>query len=158
MFLIFAAGLLPDPDSSFHPSIPNFYTWVIALVFELSILAFRVANVASYLGEASSLEGAETALGTLRALLLVMMSVVFMSAGHRLHDMIESNSYERGSLISNRNPEPQQYGGTDGKAINKTNSVAADAQSSGWLDYFIGFRVLFPYIWYFNSDLVRGIG
>ena len=116
-------------------------------MFELSILALRVANVASHSVEASGLEAAETALRTLRALLLVMMSIVFLSAGHRRRDIVESNSYERESLISNRNPESQPYGGTDCKAGNKTNLVTADAQSSGWLDYFIGFRVLFPYIW-----------
>lgn len=40
------------------------------------------------------------------------------------------------------------YGTIGNTGDKRSPQIAQDTQSSGWLDYFMGFRVLFPYIWF----------
>jgi ATP-binding cassette, subfamily B, vacuolar membrane transporter HMT1/ACLQ len=50
------------------------------------------------------------------------------------------------SLLGSNVNRHATYGVTDSKPMPlRQHSMK---QKGGWLDYFIGFRILFPYIWY----------
>lgn len=74
--------------------------------------------------------------------MLSIMSAILVPIRCRRFRKDQSNGSERQGLLENGDP------------ISKYDSFPAihekvtDAQSTGWLDYFVGFSALFPYIWY----------
>ena len=139
-FLYFAAGLLPDPEGPFQPERPNWYTWILAIVFEAVIIVLTQV-MASRLGGLGELESAETALGAFRVATLLVMSIVFALIDYSWRITRFSAIDEREGLLEN-SVNGSGYGIT---ATPKPR--IRDAQSTGWLDYFVGFSTLFPYIW-----------
>ena len=138
VLMYFGAGLLPDPDTPFKPSKSNYHTWLIAMTFELLML------VATHLTASAShglthLEASELALGCARFIMLLIMSMVLVPAHC---GRLRKGQGERQTLLD------------EGEPVSKYDSFpgilekVGDAQSTGWLDYFIGFSALFPYIWY----------
>ncbi len=54
---------------------------------------------------------------------------------------------ESQSLLESSHGPAASYGGSNGSASGNPTQKARDAQSTGWLDYFAGFQILFPYLW-----------
>lgn len=55
---------------------------------------------------------------------------------------------ERQSLLENGHRSSENYGSVPQAKGDKRRTQVA---GTGWLEYFAGFRVLFPYLWYHNS-------
>jgi ATP-binding cassette, subfamily B, vacuolar membrane transporter HMT1/ACLQ len=144
VLLYFAAGLLPDPDGPFEPSRSNFHSWLVAVVYEMSILVLTQFVVFSLNGH-GRLEISESGLGALRIILLLMMSAMFVASDRRQVWTKWNTGFEREGLISGADTAAA-YG-----SVPSSKAAKVDAQATGWLDYFVGFRALFPYIWYDSS-------
>ncbi|MCJ1401064.1 hypothetical protein MMC11_004276 [Xylographa trunciseda] len=73
------------------------------------------------------------------------MAAFFKVAQQPVEVDLETTTEERRALLG---PEISRVHVIDtGKSPTITIQEKVDAQSSGWFDYFVGFRVLFPYIW-----------
>jgi hypothetical protein len=111
---------------------------MLAIVFEgIAILAPNILHAPM-----GRLEKIEAMLAAFR--MVVLMTMVSLHALPAI--MARSVGYhsdaERDALLPNKD------------AATKMNQLALptiDAQSTGWLDYFIGFSALLPYIWYVNT-------
>ena len=134
-FLYFVAGLLPDPEGPFHPSLAHRFAWVTGACLESSVLALSLRLRKAEIGVVN------TALSCLKIILLLSMCIthVYLRSGDGL-DIC--SAAEREGLLSNGNAE---YG-TNGNSPYKGKNQAPQSRG-GWLDYFIGFRILFPYLW-----------
>lgn len=82
----------------------------------------------------------------LRVLAIVRIVVLFsMSVLHfyaRRREIVQKTTFsEREGLLSD---DQAEYGTNSNKPSEKP--IAPKLQG-GWLDYFIGFRILFPYLW-----------
>jgi hypothetical protein len=64
----------------------------------------------------------------------------------------KSTPDERQSLLQNGNGSTANYGGTHDSTSTPTPARRTQVSGTGWLDYFAGFRVLFPYLWYDNGS------
>ncbi|KAL9084059.1 MAG: hypothetical protein Q9165_008260 [Trypethelium subeluteriae] len=73
------------------------------------------------------------------------MITSFSIAVYREMRAFEVNQSETECLIGNR------YSSEDHGAISKQYTATSDAQATGWIDYFMGFVTLFPYMWPSNS-------
>lgn len=62
----------------------------------------------------------------------------------------ETESLLGNGVTKGANAAGNGYGATNGSSSPafKATGRPRDAQSSGWFDYFAGFKVLFPYLWY----------
>ena len=113
------AGLLPDPDVSYTPSDWNSYVWVVSLVFETAFLALFVSRCHGRLPVRST-------------------------------DTDASNTPEETERLLNRNMAPNRengYGSTPNKSKGVLEARVGDAQTTTWLDYVVGFKNLFPFLW-----------
>ncbi|KAL5364120.1 putative transport protein [Aspergillus floccosus] len=143
VFLFFAASLLPDPDTPYQPSLTNAHTWLTALGFELPLAVVfsfcRPPQITSHhsLGD----QGIYTAMIVLaytRILFLSSSSILFFLAPRTISDP------EGASLLAGHQDESSY--GTVGQEPTK-RPTTADAQSTNWLDYLVGFGQLLPLIW-----------
>jgi ATP-binding cassette, subfamily B, vacuolar membrane transporter HMT1/ACLQ len=135
--LYYVAGLLPDPADEFAPGPTALCVWIVNIIFE-GVL--RVLSEMIY----SPLSKSPLVLGILRMTALLMMISAYVAARYdQVVKTVQSEDTE--SLLGSDRIRSNGYG-----AINGDNSPAAQPvlkPKAGWLDYFIGFRVLFPYIW-----------
>lgn len=150
MLLYYLAGLLPNPDGPWSPTWPHCHAWITGLLLEAVIAAVfkteqRAINVpANILDVLFSLGIAR--IGVL--LVMIALLVLRQYALRRLHS--SSTSEERQGLLENgQGPVGSYNGANNGHAAAGKPSAKKpkDAQSSGWFDYFNGFRILFPYLW-----------
>lgn len=95
----------------------------------------------------SGLEATQLALGAFRSLILFLMLAAYIYVQRPLLKDTGAICPERARLGSNDYAAIPGYGTIDQRDDVKVSPKAKDSQSSGWLSYFIGFRVLFPYIW-----------
>ena len=130
----FGVGLLPDPDGPFTPGIPNFHTWLVAIVFEILIVI--VSN-----NSASSRKDIYITIGSgaLRILLLLSMVTLFIIRQRKVRRYVSGTDSERQYLVED-------------SAFSRNYGVSAmqeklAGQPVGWINYFYGFSKLFPYIW-----------
>ncbi|CCF45598.1 hypothetical protein CH063_14633 [Colletotrichum higginsianum] len=151
VLLYYLAGLLPDPEGPWTPTSAHFYAWIVGALFEAFIAAvfsseknsFRVAN---------DLLDVLDILGAARIVVLVAMMVCLILRDYKLKpSQPKSDPEERQSLLgssSSSNGESRNYGGAHphGAPAHKP-PARTQVQGTGWLDYFAGFRVLFPYLW-----------
>ncbi|GJC95856.1 ABC transporter [Colletotrichum higginsianum] len=148
VLLYYLAGLLPDPEGPWTPTSAHFYAWIVGALFEAFIAAvfsseknsFRVAN---------DLLDVLDILGAARIVVLVAMMVCLILRDYKLKpSQPKSDPEERQSLLgssSSSNGESRNYGGAHphGAPAHKP-PARTQVQGTGWLDYFAGFRVLFP--------------
>jgi len=136
ILLFYIASILPDPDLPYRPSESNLYTWLVSIIFETTF-AILGTLTASHAKENDVLNYAVLAICYLRIGTLSAISVLFFARPRNwinpafpgLVDVEQSASY--GTW------EPSM----------KAKTGAGDAQSTGWLDYLVGFGKLFPYVW-----------
>lgn len=87
------------------------------------------------------------ALGFLRVFILVLMTGLLIVREYKLRPTKpKSVPEEQQSLLENGNGSSESYGSvpTAGPGAPRRTQVSG----TGWLDYFAGFRVFFPYLWY----------
>lgn len=86
-------------------------------------------------------------LGLLRVLTLLVMSIILLVREYKLRPARpkrSSSSEEQESLLGNGNGA-SGYGSvpaSDAEPVKRTQ-----VSGTGWLDYFAGFKLLFPYLW-----------
>ncbi|KAF1950195.1 hypothetical protein CC80DRAFT_529081 [Byssothecium circinans] len=134
VLLYFIVGLLPDPEVSFHPSASHSRAWMIACVFELLLLA----TLWRTMGQEKPL--VQWSLGITRLLCLFCMCTIF----HWPRASTKANGEETESLLNGSNGP--SYRSIPVGAPPKFAERDITRKSS-WVDYLIGFRLLFPYIW-----------
>lgn len=157
MFLFFLAGLLPNPDGPWYPTVSHCHAWVTAVIVEAVIAAVLKTEGPSIRISAALLD-ALVALGVARILALLIMIAVLVRRQYALRSSAStSTTEERQGLLENGQGPPASYGGAHdhghghghghGQVGKPPAGKPRDAQGSGWLDYIAGFRVLFPYLW-----------
>jgi len=130
--MYFVVGLLPDPTEQFDPSKSHLHAWIAAAIFETGILlsTWKVGMPAR--------EIAQWYVGAVRLLTVACMIAVHISTSP--DKAPQTNETE--SLLNG-----VSYGTTKPDHSNYQAQASPQARKAGWLDYFIGFRLLFPYIW-----------
>ena len=82
-------------------------------------------------------------LGLGRVAVLALMTALMVRRQYLLRP--ERGSVAEGrSLLENGDGPANGYGGANGAHAAKKHP---DAQAASWFDYFVGFKVLFPYLW-----------
>ncbi|KAG9230913.1 P-loop containing nucleoside triphosphate hydrolase protein [Amylocarpus encephaloides] len=132
LFVYFGSGLLPDPDGPFSPEYPQFHAWMVAISFEILTLVLS-GMYTTYDRLATVL----AAFSLLRLVLMVTMVGLFANQ-NRARWRLTAFDVEREALL----------GGDSITEVNMTcKSPGFKGTPVGWLEYFYGFRRLFPYIW-----------
>jgi ABC-type transport system involved in Fe-S cluster assembly fused permease/ATPase subunit len=146
LLLFFLAGLLPDPDGPWSPTASNCHAWIAGAMLEGVIIAL-FGTQQRYIKVDPKLRDALIGLGIARIATLVVMIALVVRRHYALRSSrLNSTSGERQGLLENGN----------GHAAPRAKSgKPRDPQSSGWLDYIAGFRVLFPYLWPKDSVLYQ---
>ena len=143
VLLYFLAGLLPDPDGPWTPTITTHcFAWVVGVLLEVviaSVFMSQQHQIHVPLGLLDSLFGLSLA----RIVTLGIMIALLVCREYEFQGPEQGPESERQSLLENGNG-PNGYGSDSSK---QTPKKPRDAQSAGWFDYFAGFRVLFPYLW-----------
>ncbi|KAF1998233.1 hypothetical protein P154DRAFT_604151 [Amniculicola lignicola CBS 123094] len=134
--LYYAAGLLPDPHGPFRPTLGHAVAWWFSIAIEIANLLIQDFHT-RYHSDFSIV------LGSLRVLILCCMCILYQGLLNR-KPLDETNIEETTSLLSNADANSTSYGSTIKAENNKQ-------REPGWLGYFIGFGILFPYIWPVNS-------
>lgn len=142
VLLYFLAGLLPDPDGPWTPTTPHCFAWVVGVLLE-AVIASIFMSQQNQIHVPSGLLDRLFGLSLGRIVILGIMIVLLIYRDYEWKVPKGSDS-ERQSLLENGNGT-NVYGSNNSKPKAKKTR---DAQSAGWFDYFAGFRVLFPYLWY----------
>ena len=143
--LYFVAGLLPDPDGPWTPTISHCHAWVTAVAIE-AVIATLFITERRFIDVPSNLLDALFGLGMARIIVFVAMIALLTWRQYAIRSSLASSTAgERQGLLENGNG--RSPAGPPGKR--------RDAQDSGWLDYIAGFRVLFPYLWPKDSALYQ---
>lgn len=88
-------------------------------------------------------------LGIARIVTLVVMIALLVRRQYAIRaSASSSDAEERQGLLENGQGPVGGYNGTNGHTSTpKAPAGKPGGQNKGWLDYFAGFRVLFPYLW-----------
>ena len=147
LLLFFLAGLLPDPDGPWSPTVSNCHSWIAGALLEGVILAL-FGTQQRYIDLPAKLLDTLIGLGIARIAILVLMIGLVVRRQYALRSsLLRSTAGERQGLLENGN----------GHATSRDGKKPRDAQNAGWLDYMAGFRVLFPYLWPKDSVLYQAI-
>src|SRR3569833_2008335 len=134
VLLYFLAGLLPDPDRPWSPTISHCHAWVAAASLEATTAALFVTH-RRFIDVPSSLLDALFGLAPARIAVLATMIALFAWRQHALRSSLASSTAGERRCILETGPLPA------GPADKRR-----DPQQTGWLDYIAGFRALFPYL------------
>ncbi|KAK8044767.1 ABC transporter [Apiospora rasikravindrae] len=152
--LFYCVGLLPDPDVPYTVSKVQNCSWLISLIFEVVQIVYLPGNHFQHGWIAILL----TTFASLRVLILICMIALFKAASHNVSNRhhIRRDPEESAGLLERNAGENGSYGAarTEDNG-NKASRPTGDAQTTSWLDYFLGFRKLFPYIWPSNSRTLQ---
>ncbi|KAK7423018.1 hypothetical protein QQX98_001308 [Neonectria punicea] len=157
VLLYFLAGLLPDPEGPWSPSAAHCCAWVTGALVEV-VIAAVFSSVESSLRVSKGFTSTLIVLGSSRiAILMLMVATLILEEYESRSSQPKSVPEERQSLLENGN-------GSSGYSSVQTRAPAAPDPASrtqvsgtGWLDYFAGFRVLFPYLWPKDSPIYQAI-
>lgn len=146
--LYFLAGLLPDPDGPWSPTLPHCYAWNIAVLVELVTAAVFVSEK-NFIHLPPALLDSLCGLGIARIVVFGFMIALLSRRQYELRTTEKGPSSEHESLLENGEGGSNGYGGTNGNgnATKPEPKKPRDPQKSGWFEYIAGFRVLFPYLW-----------
>ncbi|KAJ1334931.1 ATP-binding cassette subfamily B vacuolar membrane transporter HMT1/ACLQ [Microdochium nivale] len=137
-----------------HPA--HAAAWLVAVLLEVTINAVLFVQ-ARHVPLPDSLIRTLFVLGMARAGLLCLMIALIAHWRYRQRPEKAIAHDETESLLENgtKAAKTNGYGATNGN-VNGTLPAPGknrDAQSSGWFDYFAGFKVLFPYLWPADSPM-----
>lgn len=150
MLLYYLAGLLPNPDGPWSPTVPNCHAWITGLLLEAVIAAvFKTEQRAIHVP--ANVLDVLFSLGIARIGVLLVMIALLVFREYATRSLLsQSTQEERQGLLENGQGRVGSYDGTNNGHATPGKPAAKkpkDAQSSGWFDYFNGFRILFPYLW-----------
>ncbi|KAI0134630.1 ABC transporter [Xylariales sp. AK1849] len=154
VLLYFLAGVLPDPDGPWTPSISHSHAWVFGVLLE-AVLAGLFFSEKSLIPVPPEVLDSLFGLSLARIAVLTLMIMVVIRRQYELRSTEHGSPSERQSLLEDGNGATIRYNGTNGTSKQETKK--RDPQKSGWFDYFAGFRVLFPYLWPSDSHVYQGI-
>lgn len=150
VLLYFLAGLLPDPEGPWSPVAANGHGWVAGVLLE-AVIAAVLKTQQPVIGLSRDVVDTLLSLALARLVVLVVMIGLMVLREYKLNRSSESQSAleERQSLLGNGSGPVPDYGGAHPHmpAIKPASGKPPGVQGTGWLDYFAGFRVLFPYLW-----------
>lgn len=137
MALYFVAGLLPDPVDHFAPGATAVCVWMVGIFFEAVLWTSSV--IFDNIFPISNL-----VMGVARMIVMLTM-IIILSVAHWDCIAKSAHSEDTERLLGSSHSAPNDYGTVDESSISSIRSTSKP--KAGWLEYFIGFRVLFPYIW-----------
>ncbi|KAF2259678.1 P-loop containing nucleoside triphosphate hydrolase protein, partial [Lojkania enalia] len=135
--LFYLAGLLPDPDDPYSVSTVNFHMWLISLVYEILLFSLRVGHDIQAQKTSTALDALQRLFSACRIAILLLLVVLYAATTRRGYNEIEEEEGEREALLG------------------KKPSRAGDAQTTTWLDYLLGFKKLFPFLWPSDSKRLQ---
>ncbi|KAI8955655.1 hypothetical protein F4801DRAFT_528515 [Xylaria longipes] len=152
VLLYFLAGLLPDPDGPWTPTVSHAFAWAVGILVE-AVIAAVFASQHRVINAPLELLNPLFGLAMARiALFLAMISLVVRRES-KLREAQPGTTSERRPLLENGDGPTNGYGGTITSAAKPTTPRSRDPSKSNWFDYFAGTRVLFPYLWPSNAPL-----
>ncbi|KUI53152.1 Heavy metal tolerance protein [Cytospora mali] len=168
VLLYFLAGMLPNPDGPWSPTYSHFHAWIAALFMEAVIAAVFMAEKRA-IGVSNNLLETLSGLGLARIVTLGVMIALLAFREFKLRSSAPTSTPdERQSLLENGQDSTPEYGTAPAHAhahahgahahhppIKPASGKPPGVQGTGWLDYFAGFRVLFPYLWPKDSPLYQ---
>ncbi|KAI1202881.1 hypothetical protein F5X97DRAFT_286024 [Nemania serpens] len=152
VLLYFLAGLLPDPDGPWTPTISHAFAWGVGILVE-AVIAAVFASQGEVISAPLGLLDALFGLAMARIVLLLVMTSLVVRREYELRKAERGTASERRPLLENGDGPTNGYGGTVSSAAKPAATKARDPSKSNWFDYFAGTRVLFPYLWPSNSPL-----
>ncbi|OLN85668.1 Heavy metal tolerance protein 2 [Colletotrichum chlorophyti] len=158
VLLYFLAGLLPDPEGPWTPTSAHFYAWIVAALFE-AVIAAVFSSEKHFLRIPNGSLEVLSVLGVSRIAILIIMGGLLILRDYKLRPPLpKSDPEERQSLLGNGHDAHANYGGAHphGQQAHAP-SGRRELQGTGWLDYFAGFKVLFPYLWPKDSPVYQAI-
>ncbi|KAM0420478.1 hypothetical protein ACHAPT_011772 [Fusarium lateritium] len=158
VLLYFLAGLLPDPEGPWSPGSAHCYAWLAGALVE-TVIAGVFSSEKSLLRSSSSFLDILIILGLSRAAILILMMSSLILREYKLRPSEPSSAQEeRQSLLENGNGSSRNYGGIQAHTPpSPAPAKRTQVSGTGWLDYFAGFRVLFPYLWPKDSPVYQAI-
>lgn len=128
------------------PGSAHCFAWVIGTLFEIVTVAI-LSSVQPSIRVSAEFIFILNVLALVRVVTLIIM-ITIMCLGKYLSRRSESkaSAEERQSLLQG-NGASASYGGTQAPALAVPPVRRTQVSGTGWLDYFAGFRVLFPYLW-----------
>ncbi|KPM37956.1 Heavy metal tolerance protein [Neonectria ditissima] len=154
VLLYFLAGLLPDPEGPWSPDAAHCCGWVTGALVE-AVIAAVFSSVEPSLRVSSGFVNVLNILGLSRIAVLVFMITALILKDYKSRP--KSVPEERQSLLENGNGS-SSYSSIPAQTPTGPNSTKrTQVSGTGWLDYFAGFRVLFPYLWPKDSPLYQAI-
>lgn len=157
VWLFYGVGLLPDPDSSYTMSSAQQLMWLVSLMFEIAFLAAGVRSLPDkqHLRDTVAALSVSQATFNVLRLLLLFLSLVFYWASSRTKPKERTlNEEETQSLINGSSQNGAAYG-TNGRPKDKVAKKGGDAQTGNWINYLLGFKKLFPFLWYVSYHLLH---
>ncbi|KAM0323758.1 hypothetical protein ACHAQA_008695 [Verticillium albo-atrum] len=153
VILYFLSGLLPDPEGPWSPGGAHCLAWVVGALSEVVITAAFAVDQPSLRVARGFIEALDS-LSVARTVILVVMTATLGLREYKLRPAhVESASEERESLLANGNGNG--YGSSP--AASPGSARRTQVSGTGWLDYFAGFKVLFPYLWPKDSPAYQAI-
>ncbi|RYC63395.1 hypothetical protein CHU98_g2823 [Xylaria longipes] len=157
VLLYFLAGLLPDPDGPWTPTVSHAFAWAVGILVE-AVIAAVFASQHRVINAPLELLNPLFGLAMARiALFLAMISLVVRRES-KLREAQPGTTSERRPLLENGDGPTNGYGGTITSAAKPTTPRSRDPSKSNWFDYFAGTRVLFPYLCVSLGTLVEALG
>lgn len=145
--LFFFAGLLPDPDEPYTPANWNTHTWMVCVGFETVILSIAFNGFQGSLSN-SPLDISQIGLSILRIFVLVVMLTVFwLPHAFGIGNLNTPEETEQLLGTGSNGRSDTGYGTSQNRLKGVTSVRLGDAQTTTWLDYVVGFRKLFPFLW-----------
>ncbi|KAM6530257.1 hypothetical protein FALCPG4_008382 [Fusarium falciforme] len=154
VLLYFFAGLLPDPEGPWSPGSAHCYAWLAGALLE-TVIAGIFYSEKSLLRSSSTFLDILIILGLSRIAVFILMMGSLALREYKLRPpQPKSAPEERQSLLENGNGSSNNYGSVPQSAA---PAKRTQVSGTGWLDYFAGFRVLFPYLWPKDSPMYQAI-
>lgn len=144
VLLYYVAGLLPDPEGPWNPNSAHLSAWCVGALAEI-VIAAALSAVEPKLRVSPGFVDTLNILGAARVLVLALM-IGALGLREYKTKALEPKSLpeERRGLLENGNGAADGYGSVQPTAAEPRRTQVS---GTGWLDYFAGFRVLFPYLW-----------
>ena len=137
--------IAPDPDGPYTISWSHSSIWILALVYELGLLVL-FQNHQNHI-RSKVFYSVQITLGVARSLILLVLAIAYYVLQRYTTKHQGWECEEREQLMPNDQPLSTEYGSLKPNQQVNVQPRVEDAQSLGWMDYFIGFRVLLPYLW-----------
>ena len=138
-------GIAPDPDGPYTISWAHSSIWILALIYELGLLVLFGDHQNRVRSKVFG--SVQITLGVARSFVLLVLAIAYYVLQRYTTEHQDWECEEREQLMPNGQPPSTEYGSLKPNQQVNVQPKVEDAQSLGWMDYFIGFRVLLPYLW-----------